>query len=141
MREFGKAIALASGVLLATISHSSAQDIERISVNHLSGDAANFNSSTSRSVVNHFSADGRYVVFSSSATNLVSGIDPNSSDDVFVYARDTGTTERVSDLPGFPGGSDPSISADGRYVAFTSLVPFNGIDIYVTTETRARRSN
>src|SRR3712207_2599391 len=41
------------------------------------------------------SADGRFVVFSSRATNLVEG-DTNDAEDVFVYDREAGTTERVS---------------------------------------------
>jgi len=41
------------------------------------------------------SSDGRYVAFSSSATNLVLG-DTNGNDDIFVHDRYTHTTERVS---------------------------------------------
>jgi len=69
------------------------------------------------------SADGRYVAFWSSATNLVAA-DNNLSPDVFVRDRDTGTTERVSvSSAGAEGNSHsvlPSISADGRHVAFHS---------------------
>ena len=69
------------------------------------------------------SADGRFVTFSSAATNLVSA-DSNDANDVFVRDRQTSTTSRVSvGLSGAEanGGSDaPSISADGRYVAFIS---------------------
>lgn len=68
-------------------------------------------------------SDGRYVAFSSSATNLVAG-DSNDVNDVFVRDRQTNTTTRVSVAPGWAnanGGSDSaSISADGRLVAFTS---------------------
>jgi Tol biopolymer transport system component len=69
------------------------------------------------------SADGRYVAFTSNATNLVSG-DTNGDWDIFVHDRQTGQTTRVSVATG--GGQanlaslDPSISADGRYVAFVS---------------------
>ena len=57
--------------------------------------------------------------------------DTNGAFDVFVRDRQTGTTERVSIGPGGVQGdgrsSVPSISADGRFVAFTSsasnLVP------------------
>jgi len=69
------------------------------------------------------SADGRYVAFDSFATNLVPG-DTNSWDDVFVHDRQTGQTTRVSvDSLGVQGNSAsaiPSISTDGRYVAFES---------------------
>lgn len=69
------------------------------------------------------SADGRFVAFQSQATNLVAG-DTNSSRDIFVHDRDTGTTTRVS--VGIGGAesngvsSAPAISADGRWVAFLS---------------------
>ncbi len=70
------------------------------------------------------SADGWYVAFSSGATNLVAN-DTNGNDDVFVRDRRSGTTERVSiatgGAPGNGGSFSPSISADGRCVAFSSL--------------------
>jgi len=70
------------------------------------------------------SADGRFVAFESEATNLVSG-DTNNFRDIFVHDRQTGQTTRVSvasDGTQANGHSfDPSISADGRYVAFISL--------------------
>jgi Tol biopolymer transport system component len=69
------------------------------------------------------SPDGRYVAYESAATNLVSG-DTNGFGDVFVTDRLTGSTTRVSvdntGNEGNQGGGGPSISADGRYVAFTS---------------------
>ena len=70
------------------------------------------------------SADGRFVAFESDATNLVSG-DTNRTTDVFVRDRQTSTTERISNgLGGVAanGGShSPSISGDGRFVAFVSM--------------------
>jgi hypothetical protein len=63
------------------------------------------------------------VAFESVANNLVSG-DTNGWRDVFVRDRQSGTTERVSvDSAEAAGNSDsvePSISGDGRYVAFPS---------------------
>ncbi len=71
-----------------------------------------------------FSADGRYVVFESQASNLVAG-DTNGFREVFVRDRQSGTTERVSvDSGGAQGNgfsTEPSISADGRFVAFSSI--------------------
>ena len=76
------------------------------------------------------SDDGRFVAFSSSATNLVPG-DTNGEVDTFVRDRQKGVTIRVSvsssgtqsDGSSYPG----AISGDGRLVAFTShatnLVP------------------
>ena len=69
------------------------------------------------------SGDGRYVAFSSDATNLVPA-DTNGYPDVFVRDRQTSTTARVSvTSSGSQGNGDsevPSISQDGRYVAFYS---------------------
>ena len=67
------------------------------------------------------SADGRFVAFESSANNLVVD-DTNNDVDVFVHDRDTGITERVSvSSTGIQAsGQRPSISADGRYIAFES---------------------
>jgi hypothetical protein len=102
----------------------------------------------------NISADGRYVVFSSGASNLVAG-DTNGSEDVFVHDRDT-DNDGIYDEPEFISttrvniatdgtqtnsgsfSSYPSISADGRYVTFYSdantLVPndTNGVyDVFV----------
>lgn len=71
------------------------------------------------------SDDGRFVAFySGAATLLPAGVDTNAENDVFVRDLDTGTTTRAStatggaEVTGFSG--IPSISADGRYVAFES---------------------
>ena len=70
------------------------------------------------------SQNGDFVAFESGATNLVSD-DTNNVGDIFVHDLQTGRTERVSvDSNGNQGNSvsyDPSISADGRFVAFHSL--------------------
>jgi Tol biopolymer transport system component len=72
------------------------------------------------------SAGGRYVAFTSRAPTL-DGVDTNALDDVFVHDRQTNTTSRVSvssaGRPGERGGFGPSMSADGRYVAFVSSSP------------------
>lgn len=87
------------------------------------------------------SADGRYVAFHSLATNIVPG-DANGTADVFVRDTLTGTTVLASvSSQGEPGNSSslwPALSADGRFIAFTSyasnLVPddHNGVrDVFV----------
>jgi Tol biopolymer transport system component len=92
------------------------------------------------------SAGGRYVAFTSIASNLVGG-DTNKLPDVFVRDVHTGKTTRVSVTSvgrqgvgkQYSNGSNgPTISSDGRYVAFhsdmTNLVPrdTNGVfDIFV----------
>ncbi|WP_434599617.1 TolB family protein [Streptomyces sp. A5-4] len=71
------------------------------------------------------SPDGRYVVFTSTADDLVRG-DPNDLDDVFLHDRRTGVTERISptgaSYEGLRGPLtyDPAVSGDGRYVAYAS---------------------
>lgn len=79
------------------------------------------------------SFDGRLVAFSSRASNLVAG-DTNNASDVFVHDRQTGATTRISvNSDGEQGNEDSSsasMSAYGRYVAFTStatnLTPVSG---------------
>jgi hypothetical protein len=76
------------------------------------------------------SADGRYVVYSSKATNLVPG-DTNGATDAILYDRVTRSTTRISvSTTGTQGHGDSyaaEISQDDRVVAFTSsasdLVP------------------
>jgi Tol biopolymer transport system component len=70
------------------------------------------------------SRNGRYVAFTSTATNLVSG-DLNGKTDVFVRDRWNKTTTIVSltasGVQGDDFSTDPAISADGKFVAFTSF--------------------
>ena len=69
------------------------------------------------------SPNGRYVVFTSEATNLVTG-DTNAAADVFLRDNQTGGTERVSigaaGAEAALGGYGGLVSGDGRYVAFSS---------------------
>lgn len=86
----------------------------------LSGAAAN--NLSSEPVI---SGNGRYVVFTSSASNLVPG-DTNNVTDVFLADLRTGALSLVSvNLAGTGPGNQasfaPSISADGRFIVFTSL--------------------
>ena len=122
---------------------------ERISITDPKGDSGDLAISADGLVVafTTISAGGRLVAFSSAARDLVPE-DTNDFVDVFVYDRQTGVTERVSlASDGTQGNSEsiyPSISGDGRYVAFTSsasnLVPWDtngggdplvGIDIFI----------
>lgn len=93
------------------------------------GNSGSFNGS--------ISADGRFVAFLSSASNLIAG-DTNGKPDIFVRDRQSGQTTRVSvDSSGAQANDysvTTSISADGRFVVFsshaTNLVPgdTNGLD-------------
>ena len=70
------------------------------------------------------SADGQVIAFRSFATNIVAD-DTNNSYDIFVHDRRTGITERISTRTnGYEGNgasSAPTISANGRFVAFHSV--------------------
>lgn len=96
----------------------------RISVSKPGGDANGNTFGVS------ISADGRFVAFASDASNLVSG-DSNASQDVFVRDLKTHQTRLVSVSSSGQQGNNasfhPSISADGRFIAFlsqaTNLVP------------------
>jgi len=70
------------------------------------------------------SGDGRFVVFSSIANNLVPG-DTNGWYDIFVHDLQTGVTTRASvNSSGVEtGGFDPRISDDGRFVLFLGISP------------------
>jgi len=83
-----------------------------------------------QSLTPSISQDGRYVAFASLASTLVaSGIDTNHSWDIFLRDRLDGTTILVSmnsarthaGDQGSGGVNGPSISADGRYIAFESF--------------------
>ena len=119
----------------AFVHHFPTGTTERVSVNSLpdGGNADSFNPS--------ISADGRFVAFGSHATNLVAG-DANAGTDVYVRDRQAGRIERISvSSSGTEDNGDsevPSISADGRFVAFDSdadeLVADDGnnaLDVFV----------
>jgi len=102
---------------------------ERVSVNSR-GEEARYSAVDSlgiESSLGAMSADGRWIVFRSTASNLVDG-DTNGVSDVFVHDRVMRETTRVSIASDRTQGNGPSggifhdaISADGRYVAFSSL--------------------
>jgi Tol biopolymer transport system component len=82
------------------------------------------------------SPDGRYVAFRSNGDDLVAGERPGFVPDVFLRDLDTGTTRHVTQ--GDQGSFTPSVSRDGRYVAFesfaTDLVAGDGnnrLDVFV----------
>jgi Tol biopolymer transport system component len=79
---------------------------------------------TSTGNASALSADGRYVVFLSDATNFVPG-DTNGLADIFVRDQKGGLIRRVNTSSSGEQANgtcaDPAISANGRYVAFNSL--------------------
>ncbi|MGH9281390.1 MAG: hypothetical protein ACRD0S_00470 [Acidimicrobiales bacterium] len=72
------------------------------------------------------SADGRYVVFESVASNLAA--DNNGMPDVFLHDRSTGETRGITSPVGqaFPA-QNPSISPNGRFIGFESRGVFTTI--------------
>ncbi len=115
MRFVRPTVTVAFSCLLATTLLS--QTTERVSVNTI-GAPANDESSWPS-----ISSDGRFVAFDSGADNLVEG-DTRGVQDVFVHDRVTGQTTRASvdsvGNQGHRGSISPSISSDGRFVAFSS---------------------
>ena len=111
-------------------SRSCGGTTERVSV------AADGSEADWRSYEPALSADGRYVVFVSGATNLVPG-DTNNNYDVFLVDRDADSIERIT--MGYDGTEigfacySPVVSGDGRYIVFESwaknLVPDDTNDI------------
>ncbi len=104
--------------VMATTSGAAEGATELMSVDS-SGEPATLNS-----IDPSISASGRFVAFVSRAPNLVAN-DTDEWNDVFVRDRQSGNTELVSvDDSGNEGNRDgsydPSISADGRFVAFQS---------------------
>lgn len=79
----------------------------------------------SESFLPSISDDGQYVAFVSNASNLVKDDPKDSVSDIFVRDVINGTTRLISKgrlssgVRGF--STDPSISADGNFVAFSSL--------------------
>jgi hypothetical protein len=105
------------------------------------------------------SGNGRYAVFASSATDITGGADTNGASDVFIFDRDTDNdgvfdestaTMSTAKVSVDSGGSatngastDPTISADGRYVAFATLATDLGAGFpgaYVRDRTAATNS-
>jgi Tol biopolymer transport system component len=96
---------------------------QRVSVDSAGTEGIDGDTQTDRPSI---SADGRYVAFASTMTNLVAG-DTNVARDIFRHDRQTGETVRVSvssggaQTPNSQDSTNPSISGDGRYVAFDSF--------------------
>lgn len=148
-------IARAGGQNFATASKenstpdilSTGQDVISLaSVNSAGTDSGN-----GESRLTALSANGRFIVFTSSATNLVTGglIDTNNAPDVFVYDRLNSFTDCVSRRGGSNFTANAAsgqvgtngtlgISADGRFIVYASLasdiVPLdtNGVaDVFI----------
>ena len=123
------------------VRHLAAQTTEMVSDHDRSLPSLTPSGGASALTASSVSADGRYVAFFSDADNVMPN-DANGYRDVFVRDLMTGTNIPVSlntnGVTGHGISTDPSISGDGRYVAFTSsaddLVPNdtnNAQDVFV----------
>lgn len=85
--------------------------------------SSNWDQANAASGASCMSADGRYVAFASTATNLVPG-DTNGKRDIFVFDRNTGTTRRINLSSGGAQANDdadlPDLSGNGRYCVYES---------------------
>jgi len=109
--------------------------LKRISVTSSGGERNQGTESASRVVAPSISGDGRYVAFSTTATNMVPG-DNNNAQDVFVIDTKTGSIVRASvDAGGKEGNGDSpigqgekiAISYDGRWTAFSTKATNLGV--------------
>jgi Tol biopolymer transport system component len=119
------AVVLVGGAVLAGLAFAATATTERVSVTPSGGEPNNANFEPS------VSAGGRYVAFTSYATDILPGTNDGHASQIYVYDRSVGETQLASaSSTGEPGNDysvQPVISADGRHVAFTSaadnLVP------------------
>jgi Tol biopolymer transport system component len=111
--------AAAASIALGASAQAAKDDTTLVSANN-SGEAA-----TAAAVNSSVSTDGRFIAFQSDADNL-SAVANDGVTNVFVRDRQTNTTILVSRTSGASGdpadgsSTDPSISEDGRLVAFAS---------------------
>ncbi len=136
----GRSIAPAGPYLFRTVEGAEATaTTTRVSVSSADAQGNDASVLRNRSDWPAISADGRFVAFSSYASNLVVD-DTNGAVDIFLHDRVTGSTVRVSTgVNGEEANGDsfrPSISADGRFIAFDTsarnLIPNgNGRDVMV----------
>ncbi|MCH2105012.1 MAG: hypothetical protein MK291_00055, partial [Planctomycetes bacterium] len=112
-----RALSLATSLSLLATTALADGNIQLVSVGSSGGSA---NGDTEQVTV---SANGRYVAFTSNASDLVAG-DTNGIEDVFVRDMVTGVITRVSvsstGVEGDAASGRPDISADGNIIVFES---------------------
>ena len=139
------------GLILGTTFNQNASALAAgvntlVSVNNTGDGQGGNGKSPFNSVVGNISADGRYAVFNSVASNLVAS-DTNGYSDIFVRDLVNGVTSRVnvSTLGAQSNGainnygdSQEAISSTGRYVVFASLASnlidgqtITGVQVYI----------
>ena len=109
------------------------ESTRRVSVSS-TGRQANDGSSLSS-----ISANGRFVGFTSAATNLVRD-DDNGIFDPFYRDRQEQTTHRVIEPADYRGGSEPFLSSNGRYIAWYAEDPSDGSGPVAVRDRRAHET-
>jgi Tol biopolymer transport system component len=115
----------------------------------LTKNSAGTSNANGSSTLPSFSADGRFIVFQSTSTNLISG-DTNGKTDIYTYNMSTQAVTRVSlatdGTQGNGNSYNPAISKDGTYVAYTSFASNfvtgdgNGFDDVFLTNTVTKQT-
>ena len=107
------------GIVLTT----GGEETDNIFANNVLNNPINVNTTNNTPNIWDSGGPGRFVAFASSASNLVAG-DTNGRRDIFIYDRQNGTITRASvasdGTQGNFNSASPSLSADGRIVAFAS---------------------
>jgi len=118
--------------------YSKSRPLKRISLTYNGEERNQGSESASRDVRPSISGDGRYVAFTTTATNMVPD-DKNNAQDVFVVDTETGTVVRASiNSIGIEGNGDSpigqgqkvAISYDGKWTAFNSMATNMGVPAY-----------
>jgi hypothetical protein len=111
---------IAAGALALSMSGVAAASSTTLESRNTAGDLAVGTSFTGGTVDSlAISADGRFVVFASGATNLVPN-DTNGWNDIFLRDRLLGTTVRINGVDANQDSGHPAISRNGRYIAYES---------------------
>ncbi len=116
VRVIGLAFAVFAGSSAAIANHAGIWHIAGVASLNEAGQPGSGNS-----IFASVSRDGRYIVFDSRAADLIPD-DTNGTIDIFLFDRMRDEILRISEhIDGTQGlGKEPSISADGRFIAYTS---------------------
>jgi len=115
------------------------RDIDALSTAILSFADGDINGADNDSTQPSISADGRYIAFESKATDLLAANDTNGAEpDIYVRDKNSSTIERVSvnnlGAQGNSSNTNAVISANGRYVSFTTPNQFDLTDFPSTND-------
>lgn len=98
------------------VYHIDSGQLELISLSRFGGSANGDSRDPS------ISLDGKFIAFSSQATDIVSSFDFGNWWDIFLLNRETGNIQRIAFTTGGGDRESPAISGDGKHIAFSSPV-------------------